>query len=384
MDWCITSQARWHRHDNDMKSAPVRRALFLFPTDQMGGAERVTRMLAEAALKSDRFDEVTCFVVARPPQGMLNALAKHPRARVIHTSARKEFLGIPKLLRLLASEHFELVFSSHTHLNAFASLARRLGLLRTRHLVTRESTLIFERKMGWRGSVIRSLYRFYGAQDLIVCQTQRMAASLAHHTQHRFDPITTTLANPIDLPAIASARLLPAPQLDHIPKTAFKIVWCGRLASVKSPIRAIETLEELHRAGKTDAHLVMIGDGPMRDQIASHAQKLGIAAHLTLAGYHPAPATLMQHCQVGLMTSDVEGFPNVILEMLAAGVAFIVTTDCAGDLTEIPNTAITNKKTSSDLAQKILDQTINSPFKTNVDRHLKERDPTEFIRRITQ
>lgn len=367
-----------------MNSAPVRRALFLFPTDQMGGAERVTRMLAEAALQSDRFDEVTCFVLARQPQGALDALAKHPRARVIHTSTPKEFLGIPKLLGLLSSEYFELVFSSHTHLNAFASLVRRLGLLRTRRLVTRESTLIFERKMGWRGNVIRSLYRFYGGQDLIVCQTKRMAASLAHHTKHRFDPITITLANPVDLPAIASALQLPAAQLDHIPKTAFKIVWCGRLSSVKSPLRAIETLEELHKVGRTDAHLVMIGDGPMWDQIASLAEKLGMASHLTLVGHHPTPAALMQHCQMGLMTSDVEGFPNVILEMFAAGVPFVVTTDCAGDLTEIPNTAITKKKTSSDLAQKILDQNTNPPDKTQTERHLKNRDPIEFIKRIVQ
>jgi glycosyltransferase involved in cell wall biosynthesis len=375
-------KSRWHRNDHDMNSVPVRRALFLFPTHQMGGAERVTRMLAEATLKSDRFDEVICFVLAGWPQGTLDALALHPRARMIYTGTCKEFLGIPKLMRLFAAEHFDLVFSSHTHLNAFASLSRRLGLLRTRRLVTRESTLIFERRMGWRGTVIRRLYHFYGGQDLIVCQTQRMAASLAHHTKHRFDPIITILANPIDLTAIASARLLPAPQLNYIPKTAFKIVWCGRLSSVKSPLRAIETLEALHRAGKTDAHLIMIGDGPMRDQIVSHAQKLGIAAHLTLAGYHPAPAALMQHCQVGLMTSDVEGFPNVILEMLAAGVTSVVTTDCAGDLTAIPNITITQKKTSSDLAQKILDQTIRSPDKIRVERHLKERDPNEFIKRI--
>jgi glycosyltransferase involved in cell wall biosynthesis len=378
----MPSNALWHRHDQDMNSAPVRRALFLFPTDQMGGAERVTRMLAEAALKSDRFDEVTCFVLARPPRGTLDALATHPRARVIHTCARKEFLGIPKLLRLLASKHFELVFSSHTHLNAFASLARRIGLLRTRRLVTRESTLIFERKMGWLGSVILSLYRFYGAQDLIVCQTQRMAASLAHHTQHRFDTITKTLANPIDLPAIASARLLPAPQLDHIPNTAFKIVWCGRLSSVKSPLRAIETLEELHKAGKTDAHLVMIGDGPMRDQIASHAEKLGIASHLTLVGHHPAPAALMQHCQVGLMTSDVEGFPNVILEMLAAGVPWVVTTDCAGGLNEIPSIAIEGSFTARSLAQKIKAKANFAHSTQNTALPLANLSPEDYLRRL--
>ncbi len=337
-----------------MKSDNVRRALFLFPTDQMGGAERVTLMLAEAALASGRFDEVTCFVLCKPSQGTLDAVASLSGARVIYTGKSRELLGIPDLLRILTSAHFELVFSSHTHLNAFASLTRRLGLLRTQRLVTRESTLIFERKLGWKGGMIRSLYHLYGGQDLIVCQTHRMAESLADNTKSRFRSITIVQPNPIDLCSIAIARMRPAPQLDLVPEKAFKIVWCGRLLAVKSPIRAIETLAELHRLGHTNAHLIMIGDGPMRDQIARHAEKLGIVSHLTMTGFIPAPAALMQHCQVGLMTSDVEGFPNVILEMIAAGVPKIVTTDCAGGLHEIPSISISQEHTAESLSKTIL------------------------------
>lgn len=364
-----------------MKSDNIRRALFLFPTDQMGGAERVTLMLAEAALASGRFEEVTFFVLSKPSSGTLDSLTRLPGTRVIYTGKSRELFGILDLLRVLISAHFELVFSSHTHLNAFASLTRKLNLLRTRRLITRESTLIFERQLGWKGGIIRGLYRFYGGQDLIVCQTQRMAESLAHNTKSRFKSITIVQPNPIDLRSIEIARMQRAPQLDRVPAAAFKIVWCGRLLPVKSPLRAIETLAGLHRLGHNNAHLVMIGDGPMRDQIASHAEKLGIASHLTMAGYHPAPAALMQHCQVGLMTSDVEGFPNVILEMLAAGVPRIVTTDCAGGLYEIPSVSITRLHAAESLAQMIIKENKNHAAE-NVKKYLCNLSPVAFFNNL--
>lgn len=375
-------QADSYKPAIEMTSRSISKALFLFPTDQMGGAERVTRMLAEVALASERYDQVTCFILSRQPQGTLDSLANNPRVRVIYTRFSKEFLGIPILLRLFISERFDFVFSSHTHLNAFASLARRLRILRTRRLVSRESTLIFERDLGWRGILIRSLYRFYGSQDLIVCQTHRMATSLKKHTHGRFEHITTMLQNPIDLAAIARAKELNTTQLGHIPKEACKIVWCGRLSPVKSPLRAIETLKALHSAGKTDAHLVMIGDGLMREQIESHAKKIGVEEYITITGHHPAPAALMQYCEIGLMTSDVEGFPNVILEMLAAGVLFVVTTDCAGGLKEIPSVKISKLPTPESLAQEILNKDIFTHTSEKTATYLSNLSPESFFIRI--
>jgi glycosyltransferase involved in cell wall biosynthesis len=362
--------------------ALTKRALFLFPTDKMGGAERVTLAVADACLSSGDFNEITCFVLTSPRSRTLNAIATDPRVRLIYTGARSEKGGLMQLLRVLAKTDYQLVFSSHTHLNAAASLMRGLGVLRTERLVTRESTMIFERELGWRTQLIRRLYLLYGKQDLIVCQTERMAASLTLHTGGRFAARTITIPNPIDLHGVAAARSVLSNELAAIPATARKIVWCGRLSPVKSPLRAVDALAALHRLGYVDSHLVMIGDGPMRAEILTHANSLGLADHITLTGHHLAPAALMQHCQAGLMTSDIEGFPNVILEMLAAGLPAVVSTDCAGGLTEIPGVHVTQTGTPETLAATLAAVLSQHESNHQLVEFFAQRSPATFYKKL--
>ncbi len=162
------------------------RALFLFPTDRMGGAEQLTRMIARESALGKEFDHIDCFVLSRSRTGTLDDLNALPNVTLHYTGARNERGGLIGLLRIFSRHRYDFVFSSHTHLNAFCSLLRWIGMLRTRRLVTRESTLIFERDFGGMGVLIRALYRFYGTQDMIVCQTERMRQSLSKHTNDRF------------------------------------------------------------------------------------------------------------------------------------------------------------------------------------------------------
>ena len=62
----------------------------------------------------------------------------------------------------------------------------------------------------------------------------------------------------------------------------------------------------------------------------------------------------MAHCDLGLLTSDTEGFPNVVLEMLAAGVPGVVTTNCAGDMKDIPGVWIADEPSPTALADTII------------------------------
>ena len=151
-----------------------RTALFLLPTDVMGGAENVLRMTAGAALASGEFGRVVVFTLAGRPSGTLDGLAAEG-AEIVHSGARSERTGLAALARVFARRRYALVVSSHTHLNAAASAARAIGLLRTDRLVARESTMAFERDLGRTGPLVRGMYRLYGAQDRIVCQTERMA-----------------------------------------------------------------------------------------------------------------------------------------------------------------------------------------------------------------
>ena len=309
-----------------------KRALFLFPTDHMGGAERVTRTIAKEAATSGVFGYVHCFILSRENTGTLSELVSLRNVTLHYTGARSERGGLLAMVRLLMKSRFDLVFSSHTHINALCSIIRRAGLLHTRKLVARESTLIFERKFGYKGPLLRALYWLYGAQDMIICQTGRMQQSFNKHTNNRLAAKSVVLPNPVEFDRIERAGRASTDILNHIPATAMKIVWCGRLVPVKAPARAVETLRALHDLGHRNAHLIMIGDGPLASQVCDAVRRLELDRFVTLCGYQSNPLAIMARCDLGLLTSEMEGFPNVILEMLAAGARGVVATDCAGDL----------------------------------------------------
>lgn len=360
----------------------TRRALFLFPSDRIGGAERVTMMIAKEAAVSGHFDRVDCYIQCWSRTGTLNKLEELGNVVLHYSGAATHLKSFFPCVRFLIHRSYDLIFSSHTHLNALVSLLRGLRLLTTKRLVSRESTPVFERDFGLVTPLIRIPYRLYGAQDLIICQTELMLNSFNNHTNGRHKDKCKVLPNPIDLDLIAVATVNTPPEMImRIPADRTKIVWCGRIAAVKSPIRAVETLRVLHDMGHTSMHLVMIGDGPLRQDVESAITRLKLDDYVTMTGFHPTPATIMARCELGLLTSDKEGFPNVILEMLASGVLQVVTTNCSGGLAEIPSVKLSDTAEPSALANQ-LSSSLSEPRATGIEPYLSTRNPAEYWRLI--
>ena len=61
----------------------------------------------------------------------------------------------------------------------------------------------------------------------------------------------------------------------------------------------------------------------------------------------------MAACQYGLVTSSQEGFPNVVLDMMACGLRTIVMTPCAGDLDQLHGVTITRTHDVQDVADPL-------------------------------
>ena len=360
------------------------RALFILTSDRMGGTERVTRTLAREAVRSGSFEGVDILVLAWSRTGTLDELESKAGVRLHYSFAPNTSSGILSMVRFLATRRYAFVFSSATHLNAVCSAMRRLGLLRARWLVSRESTQTFDRDFGRLGPLSRMLYRLYGAQDVLVCQTERMLQSLNRRTQGRFDAKLKVIPNPIDRERIESGlHMGPPEELAIIPLDRTRIVWCGRLSAVKSPLRAIELVQLLHSSGVKNAHLIVIGDGPLREDMLNHAISSGIAEFVTFVGHQENPAAAMAGARLGLVTSDVEGFPNVILEMLAAGVGAIVTTDCAGDLERLPCTFVSPTPDAPTIAKTAV-SALASRGCGNVEEFLAQRTATTALRSMME
>lgn len=357
--------------------SPPRKALFVLPADAPGGAERV---MATAALELGRRGgwEIRFISLARRLEvSFLDQLGDH--VSVDYGQGAGGFPSEWPALARLPAEPLDLVFSSHFRVNAALSMARRVGLLKTRRLVARESTVLADRSAGARLAAYRLLYRAYGAQDEILAQTSYMGRRVQEMLPPAALDKVRVAHNPIDVEAMRRRAAEPLPEA-WAQRLAARphIGWCGRLIDIKNPLLALETLEHLRMSGAPDTGLLMIGAGPLEGELRQEIQRRGLDDAVVLSGHQANPAPLLRACAAGLLTSRREGFPNVLLEMMAVGMPNIVTTDCAGDLDSLTGVQVVGDHAPAALAQALVTA---QPILT-YEGALAHRTPTSFVDRL--
>jgi glycosyltransferase involved in cell wall biosynthesis len=114
----------------------------------------------------------------------------------------------------------------------------------------------------------------------------------------------------------------------------------GHLIEQKRPDRALDTLVAMHDLGEP-AHLVVAGDGPLREQLERDVAARGLGEYVHLLGHRDAVGPVLGAIDVFLLTSDSEGLPGVLIEAEMAGCA-IVTVPVGGvrDLVEDGETGV--------------------------------------------
>jgi glycosyltransferase involved in cell wall biosynthesis len=78
-----------------------------------------------------------------------------------------------------------------------------------------------------------------------------------------------------------------------------------------------------------DAHFLLIGEGPMRDEMEKFVRKAGLESRLHLPGARTDIATPLSVMTAFMLTSEFEGTPNVVLEAQWLGLP-VVATDAGG------------------------------------------------------
>jgi len=106
-----------------------------------------------------------------------------------------------------------------------------------------------------------------------------------------------------------------------LPDDAFAIGILARLAPVKNHDLLLEAMARLDPR----FHLVMIGDGPSRARLEGLARRLGIEARAHFAGEMVSLRNLHQFLDVSVLCSLSEGFPNSVIEAMAAARPVVAT-----------------------------------------------------------
>lgn len=87
---------------------------------------------------------------------------------------------------------------------------------------------------------------------------------------------------------------------------------------VKDHTLFLETAAELLRR-RADLHFLLVGRGPLERDIKARAQRLNIAECCTCVSSVGEMADLYSLMDVSVLCSKVEGFPNAVIEAMAAG-----------------------------------------------------------------
>ncbi|HLO69040.1 MAG TPA: glycosyltransferase family 4 protein [Holophaga sp.] len=124
---------------------------------------------------------------------------------------------------------------------------------------------------------------------------------------------------------IPNPVLPPGPDLPAA-ETRPRIIGAGRLTSYKGfdlLLEAFARVANRHPEWRLD----LLGEGPERSALEAQARELGLGGRVRLMGNRSDITAQMRGADIFVLSSRAEGFPNVLCEAMAAGVA-VVSFDC--------------------------------------------------------
>ena len=157
--------------------------------------------------------------------------------------------------------------------------------------------------------------RCYGKMDAMVFVSESVRNAFLSHCP--YDGKSYVLYNTNESAKILADAADCQTDLDDASE---QLRWCGvgKLVSIKGFDRMIRIQARLKAEG-IYSHLYILGEGPMRAELESLAEKCGVLDSLTFLGYQTNPYKYVSKCDLFVCASHAEGFSTAATEALIVG-----------------------------------------------------------------
>lgn len=300
----------------------------LLPDLRGGGVERIRLVLAR---EFARLGHQVEFVLMQAKGDLLGEAREEFR---VHDLACSRVRNLPSILaRYLRTRKPDALLAAMWPLTVAAPLARRISRHDCRVVVSEHNRLSVQylewgrlHRAGLRASMACA-YRLADARVAVSAGVADDLAELSGLDRGKFSVIHNPLRHR-DLPVSDGIRR--AEELWPRAGGA-RILAVGSLKKQKNHELLIRASSRL-RQGRNS--LLLLGQGPLECELRQLAENLGISDRVSFAGFHADPTPFYQTADLFVLSSDYEGFGNVIVEALACGTP-VVATDCPSGPSEI-------------------------------------------------
>jgi len=260
--------------------------------------------------------------------GLVNACGMPPAPQNVRTivlgKARVSSMLVP-LVRYLKHHKPDVVFSAGDHLNAIVMLAAILAGSRAKISCSSRVTPFdtYSRVLLSKGWVLKWVMRaVMWRADVLTCVSRDMVLQYRQvipNAPHR------CIYNIVDDQQSRQRMMESVDDPWLLERIGPILVAAGTLEPWKGfgdLIRAMSLVPV-----EIGARLLVLGDGSLRDELRALIDKLGLQERVKLVGYVDNPLKYFKNASVFVLSSHVEGLPNVLVEAMMCGCT-PVATDC--------------------------------------------------------
>lgn len=314
-----------------MKSTSYQRHIgLLFSNFGGGGIQRVRLTLAEALLQKGWRVDLIVVNSSGPLKSEIPAGSQLFDLSVAHSSQ-----SIQKIITYLHTENPDILLSSQTHINISAIIARSFSHWKGRLFLTEHITIDYVAKnaTNWKDRLLPFLARlFYRGADGVILVSKQTAQHFIKAT-HLPERLVHVIYNPIVSHRMIDQSKLQADHKWFDLRGTPVVLSAGRLTKQKD----FDTLLKAFRLvvlNIPSARLLILGEGEELDRLLGLVDQLNLKESVQFMGYVNNPYAFMEKAAAFVLSSQWEGFGNVLAEAMACGTP-VVSTDCPSGPREI-------------------------------------------------
>ncbi len=280
-----------------------------------GGAEKVCVTLCNEFVKLKY--EIELWIV----DDKKTALSQKLDNRITVYSLNKKHVrncGL-QLLKLLIQRKPERILVFHIELAILAIVLKKMFFLKTKIIARSINTLSHafndSKRLGRNYFAVKIIKYVLPYSNKIIAQSNGMREDLIRSFNIE-DKKITTIFNP------ATNFLVNGYSIDDNVNIDNNFLYVGRLSPQKGLINLLKAFKQAYEKN-SNIHLTLVGEGTEKEMLIKKVNDLGLSTVVTFEGYQENTLWYFKRAKATVLTSFYEGFPNVLVESIAAGTPVI-------------------------------------------------------------